>query len=78
VSSEPGALSHEPTPAPDADCPLCGTPVGWQARRCPECGWSLAGVDGRPGPYSKAALWWTGAAFLAIYVVTLAIVALTH
>jgi hypothetical protein len=78
VSSEPGALSHEPTSAPDADCPLCGTPVAWQARRCPECGWSLAGVDGRPGPYSKAALWWTGAAFLAIYVVTLAIVALTH
>jgi hypothetical protein len=78
VSSEPGALSHEPTPIPDADCPLCGTPVAWQARRCPECGWSLAGVDGRPGPYSKAALWWTGAAFLAIYVVTLAIVALTH
>jgi hypothetical protein len=39
---------------------------------------SLAGVDGRPGPYSKAALWWTGGGFLVIYLITLAIVTLTH
>jgi hypothetical protein len=73
VSSEP-----TPIPAPDGACPLCATPVAWQARRCPECGWSLAGVDGRPGPYSPVALWWTGGGFLAIYLITLAIVALTH
>jgi hypothetical protein len=73
VTSEPMAA-----PTPGADCPLCATPVAWQARRCPECGWSLAGVDGRPGPYSKAALWWTGGGFLVVYLITLAIVALTH
>jgi hypothetical protein len=35
-------------------------------------------VDGRPGPYSKVALWWTGGGLLAVYLITLAIVALTH
>ena len=58
-------------------CPLCGTGTDG-APRCPSCGWSLAGVDGRPGPYSRVALWWTGAGFLAVYLITLAIVALTH
>ena len=38
----------------------------------------MAGVDGRPGPYSRRTLWWTGGGFLAIYLITLAIVALTH
>ncbi len=68
----------EPAPVGGGTCPLCGTAIGEQARRCPECGWSLAGVDGRPGPYSKLALWWTGAGLLAVYLVTLAIVVLTH
>jgi hypothetical protein len=35
-------------------------------------------VNGRPGPYSKVALWWTGVGLLAVYLITLAIVALTH
>jgi hypothetical protein len=61
----------------EGSCPLCGTGTG-AAQRCPSCGWSLAGVDGRPGPYSRVALWWTGAGFLAVYLITLAIVALTH
>ena len=38
----------------------------------------LAGVVGRPGPYARAALWWTGLALLAVYLITLAIVALSH
>ena len=68
----------EPAPATGGTCPLCATPVGGETPRCPECGWSLAGVDGRPGPYSKAALCWTGAGLLAVYLITLAIVVLTH
>jgi hypothetical protein len=68
----------EPAPATSGTCPLCATAVGDETQRCPECGWSLAGVDGRPGPYSKVALWWTGGGLLAVYLITLAIVALTH
>jgi hypothetical protein len=68
----------EPAPVAGGTCPLCATAIGEQTLRCPECGWSLAGVDGRPGPYSKLALWWTGAGLLAVYLITLAIVALTH
>ena len=64
-------------PAP-ASCPLCGTPVRPDAERCPECGMTLAGVGDRPGAYSRAALWWTVAAFVAVYVVVLAVVAATR
>ena len=46
--------------------------------RCPECGMTLAGVGDRPGAYSRAALWWTVAAFVAVYVVVLAVVAATR
>lgn len=69
--SSPAAPLHEL-------CPLCTSPIAPEARRCHECGRSLAGIGGRPGPYSWATLWWTGAGFLAVYLVTLAIVALTH
>jgi hypothetical protein len=46
--------------------------------RCPECGYSLAGVGDRPGAYSRAALWWTVAAFVVVYAVVLAVVAATR
>lgn len=46
--------------------------------RCPACGCALAGVDGRPGPFSRTALLWSAAAFLAVYVVTLLIVVATR
>ena len=71
-------MTSEPVPTAEAACPLCGFAVAIEARRCQACGWSLAGVDGRPGPFSARALWWTGAGFLAVYLITLAIVALTH
>jgi hypothetical protein len=71
-------VTMEPAPAADGACPLCDAAVAVDARRCPACGWSLAGVDGRPGPYSARALWWTGAGFLVVYLITLAIVGLTH
>jgi len=71
-------VTTEPVPTAEGACPLCGVAVAVEARRCPACGWSLAGVDGRPGPFSVRALWWTGAGFLAVYLITLAIVALTH
>ena len=51
-------MTSEPIPAGGGGCPLCGVAVGADARRCPACGWSLAGVDGRPGPFSARTLWW--------------------
>jgi hypothetical protein len=71
-------VTSEPVPIGGGGCPLCATEVDESATYCPECGWSLAGVDGRPGPYSRSALWWTVAGFVAVYVITLGIVALTH
>ena len=61
-----------------AVCPLCQTPAPAQTDRCPECGYDLAGVGGRPGPFSRAILAWSAMSLLAVYLVTLAIVALTR
>jgi hypothetical protein len=58
-------------------CPLCGGPVTATAERCPDCGCSLLGVDGRPGPFSRRTLWWWAGALLAIYLVVLAVVVAT-
>jgi hypothetical protein len=73
----------EPFPAPRVPqapdpCPLCGTPAAVADERCAACGYHLAGVGERPGVYSFRALWWTVAAFLVIYAVTLVVVAATR
>ncbi len=72
------------TTAPDSSgtvtpgvCPLCGGPVASTVDRCPDCGFSQLGVDGRPGPFSRSSLWWWAGALLAIYLVVLAIVVAT-
>lgn len=59
-------------------CPLCATAVPAGAMRCGSCGYHLAGVDGRPGPFSRQVLWWSGAALLAVYLLTLLVVALAR
>jgi hypothetical protein len=46
--------------------------------RCSECGLHLAGVAGHPRPFSSRALWWSAAALLAVYLLTLLIVALAR
>jgi predicted amidophosphoribosyltransferase len=61
-----------------ATCPLCDQPVSPADERCAACGYHLAGVGGRPGPFSRAALWWTAAGLVFVYLVTLLIVALTN
>jgi hypothetical protein len=64
--------------APVTECPLCGTPLAPAAPRCAECGYHLAGVGDRPGPWTKPALWWTAAGLLIVYAITLLIVALAR
>jgi hypothetical protein len=59
-------------------CPLCGTPVAADAIRCDECGLHLAAVAGRPSPFSTRVLWYSAAALLGVYIVTLLIVALAR
>jgi hypothetical protein len=53
---------------------LCGLAVAADAARCAACGYHLAGIDGRPGPLTRSALWWTTAALALVYVLTLIIV----
>jgi hypothetical protein len=65
-------------PLATGTCPLCGSATLGSEERCGTCGFTLAGVDGRPSAFSRAALWWSVAVFAAVYVVTLAIVALTR
>jgi hypothetical protein len=72
-------VSAQPSPSPSeapSVCPLCGTSVAITANRCESCGLTLAGLDGRPGPFSRATVWWMAGALLAIYLVVLAIVVL--
>ena len=72
-------MTAEPTPAfPAATCPLCAAPAAPSDERCGSCGYSLAGVGGRPAAFSRATLLWSVAALAAVYLITLAIVALTR
>jgi hypothetical protein len=57
---------------------LCGASVAADAMRCSECGYNLAGIAGRPAPFNRRALWWCIAALVAVYLVTLLIVALAR
>jgi hypothetical protein len=57
---------------------LCGASVAAGASRCGDCGYSLAGVAGRPAPFNRQALWFGVAALVAVYLVTLLIVALAR
>ena len=70
----------EPPRVEDASdlCPVCSAPVAPSDCRCPACNYDLAGVAGRPGAYSRTALWWTVAGFVAIYVVVLLVVTATN
>ena len=70
-------MSAEPIEVPAGTCPVCGAPAPGDAHasRCPDCGYDLAGIGGRPGAFSRSVLLRTAIGFLAIYVVTLAIVA---
>ena len=70
-----------PQPIPEhaaGTCPLCGVPTSTGLDRCESCGYALAGVDGRPPAFSRATLLWTSIGFLAVYLVTLAIVIATR
>jgi len=72
VSAEFG-LPAEPV---SSTCPLCSAPVGPSDERCGTCGYTLAGIDDRPGPYGPAAAWWAAAALGVVYAVALVIVLL--
>jgi hypothetical protein len=60
-------------PVPVA-CPLCGAAASADAVRCGSCGYHLAGIGGRPGPFSRPALWWMAFGLAIVYVVTLLVV----
>jgi hypothetical protein len=57
---------------------VCGAAVAPTDERCPGCGLSLAGVYGRPGPYSRSTIVWMGAGLAAVYALTLLVVALAR
>ena len=68
----------QPPGSPASVCPLCGAPVAPSDARCRECNMTLAGVGGRPAPFTRASLWRWAAGLLAIYLVVLVIVALVR
>jgi hypothetical protein len=69
-----------PPPSPPGGvvsaCPLCDAPVPATDLRCPRCNMTLAGIDGRPGPFSRTVLFVWAAALVVIYLAVLAVVAL--
>ena len=72
-------MTPEPSPPlATGTCPLCATATMAGDQRCPACGFALAGVDGRPGPFSRTVLWWSVAGFVAVYLLTLAVVVVTR
>lgn len=72
------SASFEPVPPPSPVplCPQCSSPVAMADMRCTSCGYALAGIDGRPGPYGPAWGIWAGLALALAYVVALAIILL--
>ena len=78
MTSPPGATGiPQPAGVTPGVCPLCQGPVAVTDDTCPDCGLSLLGVDGRPGPFSRRTLWWWAGALLAIYLVVLGVVVAT-
>jgi len=75
MSAEPEPPRTEPDPGL---CPVCSALVEATDIRCPECNYDLAGVAGRPGAYSRAALWWTVVGFVVVYLVVLLVVVVTN
>jgi len=71
-------MSAQPLPEPGGECPLCRSDTPLALDRCPECGLALDGVGGRPGPFSWRVLTITAMGFLAVYLITLGVVALTN
>ena len=67
-----------PEPSPAASiatrCPLCGATVGSNDERCRACNMTLAGLGGRPNPFTRRSLWWWAAALLAIYLAVVLVV----
>jgi predicted amidophosphoribosyltransferase len=60
-------------PAADT-CPVCGRAVAPDATRCGSCGYHLAGVAGRPGPFDRTTLVWTVIGFAIVYAVVALVV----
>ena len=58
-------------------CPLCGRAVAADMARCEACGNDLAGVGERP-LLSRSVLWWSAMGFLAVWLITLAVVAVVR
>lgn len=71
-------MTPEPISIEPAACPICEAVAPADAMRCAECGYDLAGIGGRPGLYSRAVLIWSAMGLLAVYLITLAIVAATR
>ncbi len=72
-------MTPEPSPPLASGlCPLCATATMSDEERCPVCGFSLEGVDGRPSAFSRTVLLWCVAGFAAVYLLTLAVVVLTR
>jgi hypothetical protein len=67
----------EPAVSPSSDeCPLCEAAIVSDIDVCPSCGMHLAGVGGRP-VYTQPLFLWTAMGFLAVYLITLAVVVAT-
>ncbi len=57
-------------------CPLCALPKD-PDERCPSCGLTPEFGPDRPSPFAGATVWLMLGAILAVFVATLAVVALT-
>lgn len=66
----------EPAVSASDECPLCEQTIGVGIDVCPSCGLHLEGVGGRP-VYTQPLFWWTAMGFLAVYLITLAVVVAT-
>jgi len=65
-------------PGAPSTCALCGTMVPAADIRCPECRMDARFGPGQPRAFSRATLWALVGVLVAVYLVTLGLVALVR
>lgn len=59
-------------------CPLCGAAVMHGVERCPTCNMHLGFGPDAPSPFRRVTTWGLVVALVAVYVATLAVVAVAR
>ncbi len=73
MSGDPLSVPELPDEPVRSTCALCGTSHAPDAQRCAECGFHL--VAAQPNPFASSSLWILAGILVAVYAISLLLVA---